>query len=252
MDNIKSSLNPPIIAHRGASAQAPENTAAAFIKAKQLGLHWVEFDVMLASTGEAIIFHDEDLERTTNGKGQLLSSQYLYLKNLDVGSWFNPAFSKERILTLEDALELFHAYQLAANLEIKPLPGQEPIIVKRVFEILSSFAGKLPQPLLISSFSPEVLKQVRKISSECLIGVLIDEWQDHWEAFCREVKATSVNMNQNILTEARVKEIKKHPYLLLTYTVNHLERAQQLLSWGVDAIFSDCPDSILKGFNVKP
>lgn len=250
LEIIKSSLIPRVIAHRGASAQAPENTLAAFIKAKQLGLNWVEFDVMLAATGEAIIFHDDKLERTTNGKGSIITSQYDYLKTLDAGTWFNPIFSTQRIPSLEEVLHVLHTQQLAANLEIKPLPGQEQATVQRIFKILTT--TPLPPSLLISSFSPQVLRLVRKISPSSLIGVLLDEWQTDWQHFCIEVNATSVNINQALLTAERVKEIKQQGYLLLTYTVNNIERAHQLLSWGVDAIFSDCPHAILVGLHIRP
>ena len=89
---------PPVIAHRGASAYAPENTLAAFVKAAQLGIRWIECDVMQAACGEVIIFHDETLERTTNGKGDVDRYPYSYLQSLDAGSWFDPIFSGEKNL----------------------------------------------------------------------------------------------------------------------------------------------------------
>ncbi len=244
---IKSSLIPPIIAHRGASAHAPENTLAAFIKAKHLGLKWVEFDVMLSSEGEAVVIHDDDLERTTDGQGQVASYPYSYLKTLDAGRWFDSAFVEQRIPLLRDVLHLLHNLHLAGNLEIKPLPGHEHATVERVFETLKKNSAYLPSILLITSFSPIVLRMVRKISSSATLGVLYDEWYPDWQALCIEVQAVSVNLNQRVLTKARVKEIKENGYLLLAYTVNDIDRAQELLDWGVDAIFSDCPNPILVG-----
>src|SRR5438552_7543288 len=88
-----------IIAHRGASALAPENTLAAFHKAKEIGAKWVEFDCMLASCGEVVVIHDETLDRTTNGLGRVIDYPYSYLKTLNAGSWFNPIFADEKIPT---------------------------------------------------------------------------------------------------------------------------------------------------------
>lgn len=249
---LKSSLIPPVIAHRGASAQAPENTLAAFIKAKQLGLNWVEFDVMVTATEEAIIFHDDQLERTTNGKGLVVDCSYTHLKTLDAGSWFDPIFSTQNIPSLQEVLQVLHTHSLAANLEIKPVLGYEQATVQRIFEILSQSKISLPYPLLISSFSPHVLKRVREISPTSLIGVLVETWQDNWQYLCKEVNAISIHINQDQLTPERINEIKEKGYLLLSYTVNNIERAHQLLSWGVDAIFSDCPHAILAGLNIKP
>lgn len=248
---IQSSFVPPVIAHRGVSAEVPENTLAAFLKAKQLGLNWVEFDVMLAATGEAVVIHDDDLKRTTNGKGRITDCSYSYLKTLDAGSWFNPVFANEGIPLLQEVLHLLRRQKLAANLEIKPLPGYEQATVQRVFEILQENAGDLPSPLLISSFSPIVLQRIRKMSTSILLGVLMDKWQADWQEFCTEVQCISVNLNHMLLNRFRVEEIKAKGYLILAYTVNNIERAQELLSWGVDAIFSDCSHAILAGLKIK-
>jgi len=251
LSTIKSSLVPPVIAHRGVSAEAPENTLAAFLRAKQLGLNWVEFDVMLAATGEAVVIHDDDLKRTTNGKGRITDCSYSYLKTLDAGSWFNPIFANEGIPLLQEVLNLLHRQKLAANLEIKPFPGHEQATVQRVFEILQENKEGLPSPLLISSFSPIVLQMIRKMSMSILLGVLMDEWQANWQDLCAEVQCISVNLNHMLLNRARIEEIKAKGYLILAYTVNSIERAQELLSWGVDAIFSDCPHAILTGLKIK-
>lgn len=248
---LKSSFVPPIIAHRGVSAQTPENTLAAFLKARQLGLNWVEFDVMLAATGEAVVIHDDDLKRTTNGEGRVIDCSYHYLKTLDAGSWFNPVFANEGIPLLQEVLNLLCHLQLAANLEIKPLPGYEQATVQCVLEVLQENKASLPAPLLISSFSPLVLQMIRKTSTSLLLGVLMDEWHANWQDLCAEVQCISVNLNHMLLNRTRVEEIKAQGYFVLAYTINNIERAWELLSWGVDALFSDCPHAILAGLKIK-
>src|SRR5690348_4859908 len=110
------SFNPPWLAHRGASASAPENTLAAFKAAKEQGARWLEFDVMLAACGEAVIFHDETLERTTNGQGFLHDYPYHFLKTLDAGSWFGPRFAGERIPTFKETVDFIIEANLSANI----------------------------------------------------------------------------------------------------------------------------------------
>ncbi len=248
LSTLQSSLTPPIIAHRGASAYAPENTLAAFLKAKQLGFNWVEFDVLMTHTGDAIVFHDHDLARTTNGAGMVESYSYDYLKTLDAGSWFDPLFSDQSIPLLKDVLHLLHGQHLAANLEIKSGLKKEQIAVQRVFEVLQENAMQLPSPLLISSFSREVLRTARKISSTALLGLLFNEWQEDWNHFAEEVQCISIHANQALLTQAKAAEIKEKGYLLLSHTVNDTHRAKELLSWGVDAVFSNCPAVICDAF----
>lgn len=240
------SLNiiPPVIAHRGAKSLAPENTLSAFKQAKTLGLNWVEFDVMLAKCGEVVVFHDDTLERTTNGRGNLVDYSYDFLKTLDAGSWFDPSFADEKIPRLSDVLECLVQLGLSANIEIKALPGQEYALVERVATILKNVSLNV----LVSSFSREAMRAVTQYLPDVPRGFLMHEWQPDWQLFCDEIKACTVNVNQAILQQAYVDDIKSSERLLLVYTVNSVTLANQLFSLGVDAIFSDCPhDVITKG-----
>lgn len=125
------SFNPPIIAHRGASKYTPENTFAAFRKAKELGINWVEFDVMLTADGEVVVIHDETLERTTNGTGAVIAQAYSYLRTLDAGSWFDPSFANEKIPTLREVIKLLNELDMFANIEIKAQSGNEETTAKK-------------------------------------------------------------------------------------------------------------------------
>lgn len=237
---------PPIIAHRGLSALAPENTLSAFLKAKECGIQWVEFDVMTVASGEVIVFHDDTLDRTTNGIGQVIAQSYENIKPLDAGSWFHPSFKEEKIPTLQEVLSLLSLHQMSANIEIKAFPGQEFAVVDAVFDILADFKN---MPILLSSFSLQALHYARKRSKEIWIGCLFDEWQSDWETICRDLNALSLHVNQLILNPRRAQMIKATHRLLLAYTVNDPLRAKELFAFGVDAIFSDCPTPILSIIN---
>jgi glycerophosphoryl diester phosphodiesterase len=238
-------INPPIIAHRGASYDAPENTLIAFTKAAQMGIKWVEFDVMLAACGEPIVFHDETLDRTTSGCGNVGDYPYAHLRSLDAGGWFNARFSGERIPTLAAVLEFLQLANMCANVEIKPLPGQDKATAVRCLQEVERY---FPQPnpaILFSSFSVDALRYAREQSADCLLGFLMHDWLDDWDAIGKSLSCVSMNVFEEILTEERVHKIKQAGYLLLTYTVNDLKRANELYAWGVDAVFSDVPDVIL-------
>lgn len=239
-------FDPPVIAHRGASAYAPENTMAAFAKAKALGIQWVELDVILTADHEIVIFHDDDLDRTTNGSGPLHRQTYRYLKTLDAGSWFHPAFAGERIPTLKQFMEFLTAEQLAVNVELKEMPGQEELLVKHVLAVLSPYLSAEKSPILFSSFSLTGLQFLRKYSPTCQMGLLMHEWLPDWHTLCDTLQCVSVHVNHRILTQQRAQQIKSANKLLLCYTVNSPSRAAKLYSWGVDAVFSDCPDKILE------
>jgi glycerophosphoryl diester phosphodiesterase len=239
-------FNPPIIAHRGASAYAPENTLIAFIKAIQMGAKWIEFDIMQSASGELVIFHDENLARTTNGTGELQQCSYAYLQTLDAGSWFDPAFSGERIPSLQHVFQFVYNTQLSVNIEIKAQNGQEEKLIVQLQKEIACHLKAFHHRLLFSSFSVKSLQILRKYLPTVHIGVLIDNWNmdlcDHTSQILNNI---SVHIDEELLTKDRVKLIKEKDKILLAYTVNCKKRAQKLLSFGVDAIFTDKPDILL-------
>lgn len=239
------SILPPVIAHRGASAYAPENTLVAFKLAKQLGVHWIEFDVVQAADGEPIIFHDETLDRTTSGKGAVFDYPFSSLRTLDAGSWFNPAFANELIPSLKEGLVFLQEIQLNANIEIKAIKGHEECHVKKVLETVAPFMDN-GCTFLFSSFSIDALRCLRSLAPTSLIGLLLHEWISDWQAICKWLLPASIHVNEEIITATRAKEIKDKGNQLFCYTVNSPERAKELFKLGVDAVFTDVPDVILK------
>lgn len=241
MPFTKLNIAPPVFAHRGASYYAPENTMAAFAKAYELGIQWLEFDVMLTADQQVVVIHDETLDRTTNGTGEVHQYRYAELQQLDAGSWFGSAFSGQRIPLLKDVIHWMQQHQMKANIELKAQPGQEQLIAKQVLAII----GQTSQNHLISSFSHGILYAVRNLDADCWIGLLMDEWLNDWHVICEELNAVSVHTNHDIINPERVAAIKSTQRPVYCYTVNDRNRAQELFSWGVDAVYSDCPDKII-------
>jgi glycerophosphoryl diester phosphodiesterase len=244
--SISLQFDPPVIAHRGASAYAPENTMSAFTRAIQLGINWIEFDVMLAACSTPIVFHDETLERTTNGVGNVGDYPYAYLRTLDAGTWFSPAYSCERIPSLDQVAQFLYHSNIFANVEIKPLPGQDVATVINAVKVFEPYFPELKERALFSSFSLDSLKTLREQMPDCMLGLLIHEWNLDWEAIVLSLNCTSVHIYEDILTQDTANKIKQMGKTLLCYTVNDTDRAEELYSWGVDAVFSDCPDKIAR------
>lgn len=238
-------FDPPVIAHRGASYYAPENTLSAFVKAAQLGIRWVEFDVMQTSCGELVVFHDKSLRRTTNGFGRIHQRPYAYLQTLDAGAWFGPLFAGERIPTLVQVVEFLQRAKMCANVEIKPLVGNEMKFIQCLFAKLAPFSQMIDKHLLFSSFSFDVLSALREFSDDCMIGMLLSRWRGGWQELCEALNCMSVHVAEEIMTPYAAEHIKAMDKKLLCYTVNEIQRAQELYGWGVDALFSDAPDRLL-------
>ena len=234
-----------LIAHRGACAYAPENTMAAFERARQLGARSIEFDVMLSEDGKAFVFHDHDLKRTTNGRGAFHQTKSGKLKTLDAGSWFGARFSEEKIPCFDEILHWLVQTDMAANIEIKPHSNEVETITTSVLGILHSIWPHHKTMPLISSFDVNVLRLCRSIAPEIPLGLLLHQWQRDWQKTAKELQCYSVHANQRILTDVRIKEIKQYQYKLYAYTINNQRKAKKLLAKGVDAIFSDYPDLLL-------
>lgn len=239
------SFDPPVIAHRGASAYAPENTLAAFTKAAQLGIKWVEFDVMQAACGELIVFHDESLKRMAGIRQNVIDFPYTYLQTLDVGANFGSAFAGERIPTLRQVLNFLVDNKMHANIEIKA-NGQIENLVVHILEIISEYQNKTESTFLFSSFSIHTLRLLRKYSQEANIGLLLHRYRTDWDEVFQSLNCVSLHINHSLLTRKLTKQIKNKSEFLLSYTVNQPEKALELFSWGVDAVFSDVPDKICK------
>ena len=111
---------PRLLAHRGALLHAPENTLASLRAAARLGAGWVEFDVQRSRDGRLFLLHDEELARTTDGRGLAAARAWDELAALDAGRWFDAGFAGERLPTLEQVVALCEELHLGANMEIKP------------------------------------------------------------------------------------------------------------------------------------
>lgn len=230
---------PTLFAHRGGGVLAPENTLAGMAKALEKGFQAVEFDVKLSQDGVCILMHDDTLERTSNGRGAVAGQSYAQLAALDVGSWLAPQFAGEAIPTFEAVAAYCRQHGLQANVEIKPCPGREVETGERVArEALRLWQGAAVPPLL-SSFSYEALQAARAVAPQLPIGWLVEDWPDNWLGGLAALGAASLNTDEALLSPARVREVHDAGYRLLAYTVNHAERARELLAWGVDGLFTD-------------
>ena len=237
---------PKIIGHRGACGYAPENTLASIQTAADMGIDWVEIDVKLTSDDVPIICHDDDLIRTTNHDGLVKETPYSVIKELDAGSWFGESFIGEHIPTLEQAVELIVENNMGLNLEIKPCPGREVETTRVVLDEMSRIWDDHDK-ILISSFSQVSLETaVDMLGNDWAIGYLMDQTPDNWIDMAKHLGATTININGNRedLKREFIEDIVDEGYGILAYTINNPMRAKELISWGVDGVFTDEPDVI--------
>lgn len=236
-----------VIGHRGAAAYAPENTLEGLHTAADMGVEWVEFDVKLTRDTVPILFHDDTLDRTTNGSGKVALMEYEDLRQLEAGSWFGDSFAGVKIPTLEEAVDVLLSRGLGVNVEIKPCPGREKETAEVVLDVLSQIWDDHDR-ILISSFSHVALEVARDMAGDWPRGFLMEStWPDNWADIARYLEASTININGRTINREQVEELVDTLSLpILAYTINDPELARRLQGWGVDSLFSDCPDVILE------
>jgi glycerophosphoryl diester phosphodiesterase len=242
---------PRVIAHRGAPRQAPENTLVSFRRAHQLGARWVEFDVALTADARPVIFHDDALDRTSDGQGLLAATEFETVKQLDAGSWFGRPYSGEPVPTLEEALDLFIDLGLAINMELKTDPGREAELAAVALAIAREMWPADRHPPLISSFSRTAIEAARPLAPEWPMDLIYDHVPGHWLEDGKALGLAAFGANQKHLTRDQVMSIRGAGFKLSSYTVNDVDRAAVLFQWGVDAIFTDVPDEMVRKFGAN-
>ena len=177
---------PLVIAHRGASGTAPENTMAAFRQAVEMGADMIELDVQRTKDGQVVVIHDATLERTTNGSGAVRELTYAEIEQLDAGSWFGEGqeFAGERVPLLKEVLE-FTKGKCALNIEIKNIPYADPGIEQAVVDLLHE-TGFLEQ-VIISSFDHSCLHRIARLEPNVPTACLFSHYPPVWPVWTRDL-----------------------------------------------------------------
>ena len=237
---------PKIIGHRGCAGYAPENTLEAIHTAADMGIEWVELDVKITKDEVPIIFHDETLDRTTNGSGNIAERTYEEIQELECGSWYGDSFTGIRIPTLEETIEALVDRNLGFNMEIKPCPGREKITAEIALDLLSSIWDDHDR-LLISSFSHVSLEVAQDMATDWHRGLILPpEWPENWNDLVKYLDVATVNVAADNTTREQVEDIMDMEKSILAYTVNNPDQVRILQSYGVDGFFSDVPDVLLE------
>ena len=234
-----------VLAHRGASTVAPQNTLPAFEKAAELGADGIEFDVQRSADGVPVVIHDMTVDALTDGTGRVSEMTLAQLKELDAGSAFDPAFAGERIPTLDEVLAAV-GDTLLLNIELKTYALRDTGLERAVLDLAQRYA--LGPRVLFSSFNPLVLRRVKRLSPGALVGLLhAPEWplplRKAWLAplFPHEARHPAHTM----VDAAYMAWAHQRGYRVHTWTVDDVTEMQRLIRLGVDGIITNRPDRLL-------
>ena len=235
-----------VVAHRGFSGAAPENTLVAFRQAIEIGSDMIELDIQLSKDGRIVVMHDETLERTTNGRGKVVDHNLKELKKLDAGSCFGPEFSGERIPTLQEVLDLAKG-RVLVNIEIKnPTHGQYPITDLADKSLQAVKKTGMVDRVIFSSFNPVSLEHIQKIESRAWVALLFHR---PWNSFLEMTLGKEyevLNLRNIHLTKEKISQVHKEGMKVNVYTVNTEEELEQFVRWGADGIITNYPDRLIR------
>jgi glycerophosphoryl diester phosphodiesterase len=236
---------PILIAHRGGSAEAPENTLAAFRHAIDLGIRYVELDVQMSRGGELVVIHDETLDRTTDGTGAIGDYTFEELRRLDAGSWFGPQYAGERIPTLREVLDLCVPEGVGVVIELK-----SPGIYEGMEEKVAALVGEMwllgAENIWCISFDHDAIRRMRRLDATLPLGYLY-EWDV--ESFITSedtVQAVCPYFRTPLVYPEQITEAHRLGKLVFVYTVNEGEDMRLLAEAGVDGMVSDRPSLLLE------
>lgn len=233
-----------VMGHRGAALLAPENTLASIRAAAKTGVKWVEIDVYPIARGGLIIFHDDTLERCTDGFGKTMDAELETVLSLDAGHWFGHEHQGEKVPTLEQALDCIQELGLGLNLEIKYDGVDVDEVVPPILAVLAE-RWQDPDKLMISSFNYPALQVCHLMNSSLHLGYLVEEVPDDWLLKLAQIQAYSLNCYYLPLTEQQARAVKAAGYKLLCYTANTQAEVAEHWSWGMDAVITDDPNQFM-------
>ncbi|MEG3626115.1 glycerophosphodiester phosphodiesterase [Streptomyces poriticola] len=254
-----SGAGPTVVAHRGASAYAPENTLAAVDKAAELGIRWVENDVQRTRDGELVVLHDDSLKRTTDveevfpGRAPWKVKDFTAaeIARLDAGSWFGDAYAGARVPTLEQFLNRVEHHHQKLLLEIKN-PQLYPGIERQTLKVLANEGWldrrHLSGRLIVQSFSADSVRAVHELKPAVKTGFLGTPPLSALPAYA--AFTDQINPHHGSLSVGYVSAVQAFtgphggPMEVFTWTVDDADTARQVAAYGVDGIITNRPDVI--------
>jgi glycerophosphoryl diester phosphodiesterase len=237
--------HPWIIAHRGDSSSAPENTGAAFEAAAGLHADGIELDLQLSADGTPVAFHDRTLSRMGHGKREIGELNLKELKRLDFGSWFSPRYKGEKIITFEEIVRRFgHRVRLLVELKIRKGRAdalRHRALLDKTLSIIHE--KKLDKNVFILSFNKEILEMGYRLSPRLryvlnagflprFFGPFRENFFDPFHAVCVDIK---------VLTRPFVETLHRMGKKVFVYTCDTPRTVERAFRAGVDAIISNRP-----------
>lgn len=222
-----------IIAHRGASAAAPENTMAAVLEAIEAGADWVEIDVQETADGEVVVFHDSDFMKLAGVDLKIWDATMDQLRDIDIGSSFDASFKDERVPTLDEVLSACKG-KVGVNIELKYY-GHDESLEQRVLDIVD--ARGMSGDVIYMSLKLDAVKKMKRLRPDARVGLLMSVSAGDLQSLEADFLAVNANFVDRRFVQ-RAHEVNKDVYV---WTVNDAIAMSSMVGRGVDGLITDKP-----------
>ncbi len=244
--------HPIIFGHRGACANAPENTLASFELALAQGADAIELDAKLTADRQVVVIHDQTVDRTTNGQGRVNHLKLEEIRKLDAGSFFDIAFKGEPVPTLEEVLRKVSA-RTFTNIELTNYASPNDELPFMVAELVKRLG--MQDRVMFSSFHPIPLLRAHRILPDVPVGLLADAniagaLARSWVG--RLIPHQALHPDVSKATLSLIKSEHRRGCRVHVWTVNDPEVMRSLFTWDVDGIFTDDPRLARKVLTAAP
>jgi len=233
VDGIRLDDDVLIMAHRGAAGAAPENTLASIERAIADNADFVEIDVQETSDDEVVVIHDSDLMKVGGTNLKIWDATYEQLQGIDVGSWFSPEFSGERVPKLEQVLALCRE-KVRVNIELKYY-GHDKRLEERVVEIVE--AADMASQIVVMSLKYKAIEKMRKLRPDWTLGLLTAKAVGN----LTKLDADFLAVHTGIVNGRFVRDAHKKGKKVFAWTVNDALQMSKMISLGVDGLITDEP-----------
>ena len=230
-----------IIAHRGFSAIAPENTVAAFAAALASDASSVEFDLQLSAEGIPIIFHDRNLERITGVPGIINEKSLDEIEQLDAGKWFNEKFVGEKIPTLSEALKILKSVDKFLYFDIKPYHDWTESSIEMLIQLLNQ--EEILEKCIITSFNETFLGRCQNLFPQINLGYFLVNNSDFLQQIEKAKNAENAVLStyyKVLFTDPSIVEKSRNQGIdIVAWTVDDREDFEKLVKMGVKRIITN-------------
>ncbi|QAY64864.1 glycerophosphodiester phosphodiesterase [Xylanimonas allomyrinae] len=244
--HVSPRVSPPVplvVAHRGNSTVAPQNTLAAFEAAWRADAAMIECDIQVAADGGIVVIHDDSVDATTDGRGDVGALSLTDLRALDAGAWFAPPFAGQRIPTLGELLTF-----------LDDRPGTDLLLeLKGVWSVEDAArvasavdAARLGPRTIVQSFWPETVAALRDAAGHLRRGWLIERRHEPLTEICAQLGVMTCNPSVELVLEddGLVPLLHEAGVQVMVWTADDVAQWEALTAAGVDAIITDRPDRL--------